>query len=411
MACQKTITWLCQTPSFHRHVSHQGVAMNKKTIIAMALAAAAAVPASAGPKTVFPTLDGKAPLVIAHRGASGYMPDHTLEGYAQAIELGADFIEPDLVATKDGVLIARHEPNLKDTTDVAKRPEFASRKRKMMVDGNEEEGWFASDFTLAEIKTLRAIQPRGDRSKAFDGQFQVPTFEEVLALREAKSKELGRQIGVYPETKHPTYHQQLGLALEQPLVALLKQYKLNRKDAPVFIQSFEAANLKQLRKLTPNKLVYLLDANDVRPDGSIDANVPYDHVVAGDKRTYADMLTPAGLKEIKSFADGIGPWQPYLISWQAMTDPKTGKPIDVNGDNVIDQRDMTLLEANDVVKNAHKLGLLVHPYTFRNESKHLAANFQDSPLEEYRAYFALGVDGVFTDYTDTAVAARRLLQK
>ncbi|WP_144370971.1 glycerophosphodiester phosphodiesterase [Vogesella urethralis] len=385
--------------------------MNKKTIIAMALATAAAVPASAGPKTVFPTLDGKAPLVIAHRGASGYMPDHTLEGYAKAIELGADFIEPDLVATKDGVLIARHEPNLKDTTDVAKRPEFASRKRKMMVDGNEEEGWFASDFTLAEIKTLRAIQPRGDRSKAFDGQFQVPTFEEVLALREAKSKEVGRQIGVYPETKHPTYHQKLGLALEQPLVALLKQYKLNRKDAPVFIQSFEAANLKQLRKLTANKLVYLLDANDVRPDGTIDANVPYDHVVAGDKRTYADMLTPAGLKEIKSFADGIGPWKPYLISWQAMVDPKTGKAADVDGDKVVDQRDMTLIEPSDVVKNAHKLGLVVHPYTFRNESKHLAANFQDSPLEEYRAYFELGVDGVFTDYTDTALAARRLLQK
>jgi len=385
--------------------------MNKKTIIAMALATAAAVPASAGPKTVFPTLDGKAPLVIAHRGASGYMPDHTLEGYAKAIELGADFIEPDLVATKDGVLIARHEPNLKDTTDVAKRPEFASRKRKMMVDGNEEEGWFASDFTLAEIKTLRAIQPRGDRSKAFDGQFQVPTFEEVLALREAKSKELGRQIGVYPETKHPTYHQKLGLALEQPLVALLKQYKLNRKDAPVFIQSFEAANLKQLRKLTANKLVYLLDANDVRPDGTIDANVPYDHVVAGDKRTYADMLTPAGLKEIKSFADGIGPWKPYLISWQAMVDPKTGKAADVDGDKVVDQRDMTLIEPSDVVKNAHKLGLVVHPYTFRNEAKHLAANFQDSPLEEYRAYFELGVDGVFTDYTDTALAARRLLQK
>jgi glycerophosphoryl diester phosphodiesterase len=385
--------------------------MNKKIIIAMAVSATLAAPAWAAEKPVFPTLNGKAPLVIAHRGASGYMPDHTLEGYAKAIELGADFIEPDLVATKDGVLIARHEPNLKDTTDVAKRPEFASRKRKMMVDGNEEEGWFASDFTLAEIKTLRAIQPRGDRSKAFDGQFQVPTFEEVLALREAKSKETGRQIGVYPETKHPTYHQQLGLGLEKPLVALLQQYKLNRKDAPVFIQSFEAANLKQLRKLTANKLVYLLDANDVRPDGSIDANVPYDHVVSGDKRTYADMLTPAGLKEIKAFADGIGPWKPYLISWQAMVDPKTGKAADVDGDKVVDQRDMTLVEPSDVVKNAHKLGLLVHPYTFRNESKHLAANFQDSPLEEYRAYFALGVDGVFTDYTDTAVAARRLLQK
>lgn len=364
---------------------------------------------AAGPSP-FPTLDGKPPLVVAHRGASGYLPDHTLEGYAKAIALGADYIEPDLVSTKDGVLIARHEPNLKDTTDVARYPEFAARKRTLKVDGVEEEGWFASDFTLAEIKTLRAVQPRADRSKAFDGQFLIPTFDEVLALREAKSKELGREIGVYPETKHPTWHQQQGLALEKPLVALLAKHRLNRKNAPVFIQSFEAANLKMLRKLTPNKLVYLLDANDVRPDGSIDTIRPYDHVVAGDARTYADMLTPAGLKEIRRFADGIGPWKPYLISWQAMTD-KAGKAADVNGDKVVDQRDMTLLEPNSVIRDAHKLGLLVHPYTFRNEAKHLAANFMDQPAEEYRLFFAAGVDGVFTDYTDTALATRRLMQQ
>lgn len=364
---------------------------------------------AAGPSP-FPTLDGKPPLVVAHRGASGYLPDHTLEGYAKAIALGADYIEPDLVSTKDGVLIARHEPNLKDTTDIARHPEFAARKRTLKVDGVEEEGWFASDFTLAEIKTLRAVQPRADRSKAFDGQFLIPTFDEVLALREAKSKELGREIGVYPETKHPTWHQQQGLALEKPLVALLAKHRLNRKNAPVFIQSFEAANLKTLRKLTPNKLVYLLDANDVRPDGSIDTIRPYDHVVAGDARTYADMLTPAGLKEIRRFADGIGPWKPYLISWQAMTD-KAGKAADVNGDKVVDQRDMTLLEPNGVIRDAHKLGLLVHPYTFRNEAKHLAANFMDQPAEEYRLFFAAGVDGVFTDYTDTALATRRLMQQ
>jgi len=364
---------------------------------------------AAGPSP-FPTLDGKPPLVVAHRGASGYLPDHTLEGYAKAIELGADYIEPDLVSTKDGVLIARHEPNLKDTTDVARRPEFAARKRTLKVDGVEEEGWFASDFTLAEIKALRAVQPRADRSKAFDGQFSIPTFDEVLALREAKSKALGREIGVYPETKHPTWHQQQGLALEKPLVAALTKYRLNRKAAPVFIQSFEAANLKTLRKLTPNKLVYLLDANDVRPDGSIDTTRPYDHVVAGDARTYADMLTPAGLKDVRTFADGIGPWKPYLISWQAMTD-KAGKAMDVNGDKVIDQRDMTLLEPNSVIRDAHKLGLLVHPYTFRNEAKHLAANFTDNPAEEYRLFFAAGVDGVFTDFTHTALAARRLMQQ
>ncbi len=364
---------------------------------------------AAGPSP-FPTLDGKPPLVVAHRGASGYLPDHTLEGYAKAIELGADYIEPDLVSTKDGVLIARHEPNLKDTTDVARHPEFAERKRTLKVDGVEEEGWFASDFTLAEIKTLRAVQPRADRSKAFDGQFSIPTFDEVLALRAQKSQETGREIGVYPETKHPTWHQQQGLALEKPLVALLAKYRLNRKAAPVFIQSFEAANLKTLRKLTPNKLVYLLDANDVRPDGSIDTIRPYDYVVAGDARTYADMLTPAGLKEVRTFADGIGPWKPYLISWQAMTD-KAGKAMDVNGDKVIDQRDMTLLEPNSVIRDAHKLGLLVHPYTFRNEAKHLAANFTDNPSEEYRLFFAAGVDGVFTDYTDTALATRRLMQQ
>lgn len=385
--------------------------MNNHKIGLAALAVLLALPATAAePKTrAFATLDGKAPLIIAHRGASGYMPDHTLEGYAKAIELGADFIEPDLVMTKDGVLIARHEPNLKDTTDVAKRPEFADRKRKTKVDGIEEEGWFASDFTLAEIKSLRAIQPRGDRSKAFDGKFLVPTFDEVLALREQKSRELGREIGIYPETKHPSWHQQLGLALEQPLVNLLAKYKLNRKQSPVFIQSFEAANLKTLRQLTGNKLVYLLDANDVRPDGSIDANTPYDHVLSGDKRTYADMLSPAGLKEIRSFADGIGPWKPYLISWQGALDGK-GKLMDLNGDKVVDQRDMTMLEPSGVIRDAHKLGLLVHPYTFRNESKLLAANFMDNPGDEYRLYFAAGVDGVFTDYTDTARATLNTLR-
>ena len=385
--------------------------MKKHALVLSALALTVGTPVFAAGKAPFPTLDGKAPLVIAHRGASAYMPDHTLEGYAKAIELGADYIEPDLVSTKDGVLIARHEPNLKDTTDVAAHPAFANRKRKMMVDGAEEEGWFASDFTLAEIKTLRAIQPRADRSAEFNGKFQIPTFDEVLALRAKKSQESGREIGVYPETKHPSYHQQLGLALEQPLVAVLSRYQLNRKSAPVFIQSFEAANLKTLRKLTPNKLVYLLDANGVRPDGTIDTNVPYDHVVSGDKRTYADMLTPAGLKEIKTFADGIGPWKPYLLSWQGVMDSKTGTSTDVNGDKLIDQRDMTLLEPSSVVADAHKLGLLVHPYTFRNELKHLAANFMDNPVEEYRLFYALGVDGVFTDYTDTAVAARRLVQQ
>jgi glycerophosphoryl diester phosphodiesterase len=353
-----------------------------------------------------PTLTGKPPLVLGHRGAAGYLPDHTLAGYSKAIEMSADYIEPDLVSTKDGVLIVRHEPNIKDTSDIASHPEFAERKRKFKIDGVEEEGWFAFDFTLAEIKTLKAIQPRADRSAAYNGQFEIVTFDEVLALRAAKSKETGREIGVYPETKHPTLHQQLGLPLEAKLITALKKYNLNRKNAPVFIQSFETSNLKALRKLTPVKLVFLIDGNDVRADGSIDSGRPYDFVVSGDPRSFADMLTPAGLKEIKQFADGIGPWKPYLMSWKFKTDAD-GKKIDVNGDQEIDQRDATLMPPTSVVHDAHKAGLLVHPFTFRNEAKLLAADFKGNPEAEYLAYFALGVDGVFSDFSDTAVAARK----
>lgn len=378
-------------------------------LIAAAVLATLAVPATsalAAQPVRPPTLKGQAPLVIAHRGASGYMPDHTLEGYARAAAMGADYIEPDLVSTKDGVLIARHEPNLKDTTDVAQHPEFADRKRTVKVDGHDEEGWFASDFTLAEIKTLRAVQPRSDRSKEFDGRFQIPTFEEILQLREKLSRDLGRPIGVYPETKHPTWHQSLGLPLEAKLVALLDKYRLNRRDAPVIIQSFETANLKALSKMTPVKKVFLLDADDVRPDGTIAPVQPYDFVVSGDKRTFNDMVKPEALKEIRRFADGIGPWKPFIVSYQAMVDPKTGKAMDVNGDSVVDQRDMTLMEPTTLVRDAHRAGLFVHPFTFRNEAKLLAANFGGDPAEEYRLFFRLGVDGVFSDYTDTAVAAR-----
>src|SRR5262245_37707563 len=207
------------------------------------------------------------PLVIGHRGAHGYLPAHTLEGYALAIELGADYIEPDLVATKDGHLIARHEPNLILTTDVASRPEFASRRRIAVVDGFPEEGFFASDFTLAEIKRLRAVQDFAERPQQFNGKFEIPTLDEVIALAKRKSKEKERTIGVYPETKHPTYHKALGLALEQRLVGALERAGWNHRRAPVFIQSFEQSNLKELRKLTSVRLVQLVDANDVNPDG------------------------------------------------------------------------------------------------------------------------------------------------
>lgn len=357
----------------------------------------------------YPTLTGDAPLVIGHRGASGYLPEHTLESYRRAIALGADFIEPDLVATKDGHLIARHEPNISATTDVKDRPEFASRKRTMVVDGFEEEGWFASDFTLAEIKTLRAIQPLGERDQSHNGRYEIPTLDEVLALARSESQRTGRTIGVYPETKHPTYHQRLGLALEDRLLEALARYGYKDKTAPVIVQSFEVANLKYLRSKTQVRLVQLIDGYDLNPDGSVDQSLPwgqpYDLTAAGDKRTYIDLLTPAGLQEIATYADGIGPWKPYLIPSRQTLDA-AGKPVDLNRDGRIDERDRTLMPATAVVANAHKAGLMVHPYTFRSEARRLAANFQGDPKAEYRAFYELGVDGVFSDFPDHAVAAR-----
>lgn len=339
------------------------------------------------------TLTGEPPLVIAHRGASGYMPDHTLAGYTKAVELGADFIEPDLVSTKDGVLIARHEPNLKDTTDIATRPELAMYERVEKVDGREEKGWFASDLTLAQIKTLRAKQPRADRNAAFDGQFEIPTFEEVLQLREKLSKQHKREIGVYPETKHPEWHAEKGLGFEAGLVALLGKYNLNRADAPVFIQSFELTNLKALKAMTDVKKVYLIDGDDVAADGSVVTIRPYDFVKQGDVRTYADMLSDANLKEIAQVAQGIGPWKVYIASYKT----ESGKT--------------TRLPANNFIARAHAAGLAVHPFTFRNEAKHLTSGDMGDPYNEYALYFQLGVDGVFSDYTDTAVAARARFAK
>ncbi len=351
------------------------------------------------------------PLVIGHRGASGYLPEHTLEGYALAIELGADYIEPDLVATKDGHLVARHEPNIIATTNVKDLPQFADRKRKRIVDGIEEEGFFVSDFTLAEIKQIRAIQPAGERDQVFNGRFEIPTFDEVIALAKRKSAEVGRVIGVYPETKHPTYHRNLNLALEDRLLHVLQRHGWNHRSAPVFIQSFEQANLKYLRSRTSVRLVQLVDADDVAPDGSITYAAPfdrpYDWAVSGRAGTFGDLLTPAGLAEVRTYADGIGPWKPYLISSACVT-IAAGKCADINGDGLVNDADRKLLPASRVVANAHAVGLLVHPYTFRNEQRRLASTFKGNPLNEYLAFYEIGVDGLFTDFTDTAVAARAL---
>ena len=386
------------------------MAMRMK-LTALTLAAAAVLAAcggSDGPE--YNTLDGKRPLVIGHRGASGYLPEHTLESYKRAVELGADFIEPDLVATKDGVLIARHEPNITGTTDVSTRAEFANRKTKKMVDGVEEEGWFASDFTLAEIKTLRAIQPMAERDQSHNGKYQIPTLQEVLDLAKSEGTKAGRTVGVYPETKHPTFHVNLGLKLEDRLLDVLAQYGYTSKTSPVIVQSFEVSNLKYLRTKTQIRLVQLVDANDVNADGSMDLTAPYDKpydfAVAGDKRTFASLLTPAGLKEVKTYADGIGPWKPYLIPSKQVDANKDGKPDDLNGDGKIDDRDRVMMPATDVVKNAHAEGLMVHPYTFRSEARRLASDFKGDPKAEYKLFYNLGVDGVFSDFPDTAKAAR-----
>lgn len=358
------------------------------------------------------------PIVIGHRGGgNGYLPEHTLEAYALGVELGADFVEPDLVATKDGHLIARHEPNLINTTNVKDLPQFASRKRKVIIDGVEEEGFFASDFTLAEIKTLRAVQPLPERDQRFNGLYQIPTLEEIIGFAKRKSREKGRVIGIYPETKHPTYHQSIGLPLEDRLLAVLTKAGWNHREAPVFIQSFETANLKYLRQRTASKLVQLIDADDVNLDGSLSLvkpfDRPYDWTVSGRTDLYSYLVTPQGLAEVRTYADGIGPWKRYIVSTAGTDANHDGKPDDINGDGLVNEADRRLLPPSKVVEDAHKAGLLVHTWTFRNEQRRLAADYKGDPTSEYLQFYQLGVDGVFSDFADTAVAARvmfRLLQ-
>jgi glycerophosphoryl diester phosphodiesterase len=331
--------------------------------------------------------DQPSPLVIGHRGTPGYLPDHTLPGYALAIKLGADYIEPDLVATKDGHLIARHEPNITATTDVASHPEFAPRRREnVLVDGIEEDGWFASDFTLKEIKTLRAVQPLAHRPQRFSGRYKIPTFEQVIRLAKKYSKRTGRTIGIYPETKHPTYHRDLGLKLEGRLLSALRRAGWDRRRAPVFLQSFEQSNLQWLNRRTNVRLIQLVDAWDVNPDGTLQyvapSDRPYDWTVSGRTDTFGYFATDAGLSEVATYADGIGPWKPYIHRL-------------VNG----------VPTATDLVDRAHAHGLLVHPYTFRDDA--FPAHY-GNPANEYLTFYGLGVDGVFSDFADTAFAAREL---
>ncbi|KRE08216.1 glycerophosphodiester phosphodiesterase [Bosea sp. Root670] len=383
--------------------------MTKSFLLSTTLLAALSFQAPVALAQAAPTLSGQKPLVIAHRGASGYLPEHTIEGYKLAIEQGADFIEPDLVSTRDGVLVVRHEPMLSGTTDVADRPEFANRKTTRKVDGVDTTDWFANDFTAAEIKTLKAKQAFADRDPSHNGKYQIPTFQEVIDLAKAESARTGRTIGIYPETKHPTYHAALGLAFEDKLLDMLKAAGWTDKTAPVFIQSFETANLKYLRPKTQLRLVQLVDGDGVDKDGKVTLAAPfdrpYDFAVLGDKRTFQDMLSAEGLKEIATYADGVGPWKPYLIGAK-QTIGADGKPQDLNGDGAIDERDRTLIAPTNVVKDAHAAGLLVHSWTFRSEPKRLTSDFKSDAGAEYKAFFALGLDGLFSDFPDQAVKAR-----
>jgi glycerophosphoryl diester phosphodiesterase len=331
------------------------------------------------------------PLVLGHRGAAGYRPEHTLASYQLAIDLGADFIEPDLVSTRDGKLIARHENDITGTTDVSAHPEFASRKATKVIDGVSITGWFTEDFTLAEIKTLRARERLGalrTQNATFDGKFEIPTFEEVIALAQRESRRHHRTIGIYPETKHPTYFQSIGLALEEPLVRILDAHGLRDKRDAVFIQSFEVANLKKLHRMTRLPLIQLVNGT----------GAPFDFVVAGDPRTYADLVKPAGLRDVARYADGVGVDKSLIVPRTATNE--LGAP-------------------TTLVHDAHAQHLVVHAFTFRLENTFLPVNFQigdpTNPLfaglrgdfpAELKLFFGLGLDGLFTDNSDVAVAVR-----
>lgn len=318
----------------------------------------------------------KSPIIIAHRGASGYRPEHTIAAYELAIQMGADYIEPDIVSTKDGVLIARHENDIAETTDVCDRLEFSDRKTTKIIDGKAITSWFAEDFTFAEIKTLRARERLPFRNHAFDGQLEIPTLQEIIDLAKRKSIETGRVIGIYPETKYPTYFDSINLSLEEPLVAILKANGYSSKNAPVFIQSFEVENLKQLAQMIDVPLVQLLG------EGS---RQPYDFSVKDDSRTYADLISPEELVKIAEYTDAIGPYKRLIV------------PVDENE---------RLKPVTSLIDDAHAVGLKIHAWTFRNEGQYLSLDYNGTPEAEYEQFFRLGIDGVFSDFPDTAVAVR-----
>jgi glycerophosphoryl diester phosphodiesterase len=362
------------------------------TIAAVNLPAASQIPAAGGNVAARSPVDRKpaasVPLIIGHRGAAGYRPEHTLASYELAARMGADFIEPDLVSTKDHVLVGRHENEIGGTTDVAGHPEFASRRATKFIDGNTVTGWFTEDFTVADLKTLRAkerLPAVRQENTMYDGRFEIPTFAEILALRERLSKELHRVVGVYPETKHPTYFRSIGLNLETPLVQQVRGAGLDQANAPIFIQSFELTNLVDLRQHfgVNARLIFLTSAS----------GAPSDLASTGDPTTYADLTTAAGLRSISGIVNGIGPDKNQII---------------------LRNVDGTLAQPTTLVADAHAAGLKVHPYTFRAENTFLPLDYRvgtdptayGRAIDEQVRFLRTGIDGLFTDQSDIGVVAR-----
>ncbi|WP_405809488.1 glycerophosphodiester phosphodiesterase [Streptomyces sp. NBC_00210] len=326
------------------------------------------------------------PTIIGHRGASGYRPEHTLGSYQLALDMGAHVIEQDLVPTKDGHLVCRHENDITGTTDVAAHPEFASRKTTKSVDGVSLTGWFTEDFTLAELKTLRAkerIPANRQENTLYDGRWTVPSFEEVLRWAEKEGRKRGRPVWLHVETKHPSYFRALGLGLEERLAKLLRRYGRHRADSALFLQSFEPSSIQRLADLVDPPGVVLLSGASSRP---------WDFTEAGDPRTVADLVKPEGLKWIASYAKGIGPTLDLIIPKDASG--KLGTP-------------------TTLVRDAHAQGLILHPYTMRNENIFLPADFRrgsdpnayGDAFGAFKVYFETGIDGLFTDNADTGLLA------
>jgi len=345
------------------------------------LAGAGAAPAAAEPRP-----DRSEVVVIGHRGSAGHRPEHTQGGYELAVAMGADWIEPDLVPTKDHVLVVRHENEISGTTDVSLRPEFAARKTTKVIDGRNVTGWFTEDFTLAELKTLRAVERLPairQRNTVYNGYYQVLTFQEVLDLAKKLRHRYGKEVGVFPETKHPTYFRSIGLPLEEPLIETIKRNGLNRPGSPVVVQSFEPSSLKRVAKDLRVPLWQALGTS----------GRPYDLTAAGDPTTYADMMKPEGLAKIAEYAKWIGPDKSSAIPLQP--DGSWGTP-------------------TTLVSDAHKAGLKIGLYTFRSENQYLPAQLRrgqiatdhGDALAEYRAHLDLGADAFVTDYPDTAALAR-----